>query len=55
MTDKKTKFHGVYGPLEDEITILKYVEKYKDIEIVSGAFKKVSIIYTLVQDKWYYY
>jgi hypothetical protein len=45
MTEKKTKFHGSFGPLEDEMTILKYVEKYKNIEIVKGAFKKVNNIY----------
>jgi hypothetical protein len=43
MIEKKTKFHGTFGPFEDEITILKYVEKYKNIEIVNGAFKKVRI------------
>jgi hypothetical protein len=41
MIEKKTKFHGVFGPHEDEMTILKYVEKYKNIDVVSGAFKKV--------------
>ena len=41
MIEKKSNFKGKFGPLEDEITINRYYEKYKDIEVIKGAFKKV--------------
>ena len=46
MTDlNENKFKGLFGPLDDEITVTKYIEKYKSIEPVKGAFKKVNNIY----------
>ncbi len=37
----KTNFKGVFGPLEDEIHIRRYLEKYRHITTFKGAFKQV--------------
>jgi hypothetical protein len=36
------RFKGKFGPLEDEMTIQKYVNKYRSLEPVKGAYKKVT-------------
>jgi hypothetical protein len=35
------QFSGVYGPLEDEIYIRKYFEKFRNTPLYRGAFKNV--------------
>jgi hypothetical protein len=41
INEQQTSFKGKFGPLEDEITIQKYLEKYNALETVKGAYKKV--------------
>ncbi len=40
---KENNFKGKFGPLEDEIEILKYLEKYKNTPTFKGAFKQVNL------------
>jgi len=40
-----TQFSGTFGPLEDEIYIRKYYEKFKNTPLFRGAFKNVFIIF----------
>jgi hypothetical protein len=35
------QFTGTFGPLEDEIYIRKYYEKFKNTPLFRGAFKNV--------------
>lgn len=41
-SSEKVNFKGTFGPLEDEIHIRKFLEKYKNTSTFKGAFKHVS-------------
>ena len=39
--DSKSDFKGQFGPLEEEISVKRYLEKHKNAPIFKGAFKNV--------------
>lgn len=47
------KYRGQYGPLDDDITVLRYKEKYPNTPIFNGAFRKVKYFCKEVPHKRY--